>query len=90
MQRKSGTDRQFHCLPAENGQGPGQAETHGAYGGIRRRAKLDRTTTEDLRLRAELHVHFEPNDRLVFCQDVLGDGGHFPIVALRFFGRATL
>ena len=32
-------------------------------------------------------MHFEPDNGLVFCRYVLGDGGHFPIVA---FARVSV
>lgn len=82
MQSEARSDGELHGLPAKYRQRARQSQTHRAHGGIGRRAKLDRATAKYLGLCAELHVYFEPDDRLVFGQNVLGGSGHFPIVAL--------
>src|SRR5579883_3005164 len=69
MQRNSRADREFHRLPAEHRQCARQPQTHRTHIRIRRRPELHRTTAENLRLRAQLDVHLEPDHRLIFRQN---------------------
>jgi hypothetical protein len=64
------------------GNAPGQSQANRANIRIRRRAEFHRATTKNLRLGAELNVNFEPDHRLVFRQNALGERtcGHVLIV----------
>src|SRR5450759_3920906 len=78
VQRERALDGQFHGLAAEHGERAGKAEANRAHVGVGRRAETGGAAAEDLGGRGQLHVDFEPDDRLV-ARDHLGrrrgDGG---------------
>ena len=81
VQRHRALHRQFHGFPAEDRQSAGQSQAYGTHIGIGCGAELHRATAEDLGARAQLHVHFQPDHRLVFRdqfgrREVRGDSRH--------------
>ena len=66
MQRQRCANGQFHRLAAEHRQRARQAEANRADIRVWRRSKFHCTTAENFRLRAELDVHFQPDNRFIF------------------------
>jgi hypothetical protein len=74
MQSKRSADPQFYRSATQYRQGAGQPQANGANVRVRRCAEFDRAAAKYLGLRAELNVYFEPNDRLVLREHIVGDG----------------
>jgi len=65
VQRQRPFDRQFHRLAAQHRQRARQPQADRADVGVGRRAEARGASAKNLRRGAELHVHFEPDDRFV-------------------------
>jgi hypothetical protein len=90
-QGDSGTDREFHCLTAQDGQSARKPQTNRADICVRGRAKLDRTTAENLGFGPELYVDLKADDGFVLRRNVGGFGcdGHTAIVSATIRNAAS-
>ena len=68
VERGAQPDGELDDLTVEHRERPGQAEAHRAHVGVRLVAEVVRAATEDLRLRLQLGMAFEPDDELVAVQ----------------------
>ncbi len=68
--REGHPDHELHDLPVEHRQHPGHPEADGAGVGVGRRPELRRAAAEDLRIREELGVDLQPDDRFKFHYSV--------------------
>ena len=68
--REGHPDHEFHDLPVQHRQHPGHPEADGAGVGVGRRPELRRAAAEDLRIREELGMDLQPDDRFKFHYSV--------------------
>ena len=64
--RQGHLHHELHDLLVEDGQNPGHPEADGAGVGVGRRPELRGAAAEDLRLREELGMDLQPDDRFIF------------------------
>ncbi len=70
MQCERSANAQFHGAAIQHRKRPGQAEAYRTRVGVRRIAEARRARAEGLGRGLQLHVDFEPDDRLVTRQDL--------------------
>jgi hypothetical protein len=66
--------REFDRLAVQYRQSTRQSQTHRANICVRRIAKPGRARAKDFRLGQQLYMDFQPNDRLIFREKILGNG----------------
>ena len=72
IQSHGGEHREFDSLAIQDGQGAGKSQADRADIGVGRIAEMRGAGAKDLGRGQELDVNFEPDDRLVFREDLLG------------------
>ena len=87
VRRQGHLHHELHDLPVEHGKHPGHPEADGAGVGVGRRPEFRRAAAEDLRIREELGMDLQPDDRFEFHYS---PGSPFFDLCLFLVGRGEL